>query len=261
MTKPRARSAFALDGARAFHEANGVRDVEDIDEMCLAFRAGARVDVAPLETQSSYLVGLEGERILCVSQRSLQSYRARSDIGHETGHAVLHVGKSEIALCTGEVRGGGRWQVETEAGDFSAEHLTPSRLIGPRCLEARPTLAHVAELASTFRMTLAATAIRYVEHAVAACAAVFAVNGRIKWSIESAPFTLRVVKGRALHSDSRAARCCSNHSLAKGASVVPTLAWSHEGRKPPRVELWEHTVPVRDFEGSTLTWLWHQPLG
>lgn len=136
---------------------------------------------------------------------------------HELGHHLLHGVVDHFAQCHGEDAVPARTSreardaerrvrlVEREASHFATELLMPEAWAAPLCDLPRPTLDDVHRLARTFRTSLHASAIRFVEQAAAPCAFVHTVGGRIRRSTETSAFPGAIVQRRALHPQSLAA--------------------------------------------------------
>jgi hypothetical protein len=188
--------------------------------------------------------------------------RASFTCAHELGHHLLHDVVDHFAQCDGREPSRDAsarvHAIEQEANHFSTELLMSERWAAPLCAVARPTLDDVDRLARTFRASFHASAIRFVELTCAPCAFVHTVAGRIKRATETASFPGAIVRGRAVHPQSVAARL---QTARAGAHAEPRevagCAWGCAGGERlvehaialgPELGVWSWVVAVGDAQ-------------
>jgi hypothetical protein len=231
-------------------EAN-VSHPRHIHAEALAVRNGARVLYGPIRTASASLVRTGKHAVIWVKEEDRGQPRALFTILHEVGHLLLHALLDHFRQCDEDA--GARdffdYRIETEANHFATEVAMPEWLASPLCAAPCPTLDDVDRLTSTFRTSFTASAIRLVQLTKAPCAFVFSRDGRVKWAPESTAFPGKIVRGRALHPQSLAARVTWRRAGADaGPREVPGEAW---GGSAPFVE---HAIALGPKAG-VMSWI------
>jgi len=222
--------------ARRVLEECRIRGPRDIDVEVIAARYGAMLDYRPLATAAGVIARTSRRAVIQVAEKDRGFGRGRFTALHEFAHHRLHDVVDHFAQCEGGarvVRGRFWWarqEVEREANHFSTELLMPEAWAAPMCQAPRPTLDDVERLARRFRMSLRASAIRYVELAKAPCALVHSVGGRVKRSTETASFPGAIAEDDDLHEASVAATLSAARAGASGEPrEVPGAAWGAAG--------------------------------
>lgn len=121
--------------------------------------------------------------------------RRRYSIGHELGHFLneRHLPASEHGFdCTADdmtasVRTGRGLEQEREANTFAIEVLTPRALLKPH-LGRAADLKNALDIARRFDVSREAAIRRYVDLHPECLAAVFSLNGRIRYIVKSEGF-------------------------------------------------------------------------
>ena len=141
----------------------GIVTPEQIDLEALAWLLNARVRYRPLDGCEAQIMGIRDRAIITIDDRG-GAERARFSLGHEIGHWQCH--KNQNLHCSKEVIGSTRdagsakeWQADT----YSAGLLMPRYMFEPRAKSYdRPSFRSISELASEFRISRTATALRFV---------------------------------------------------------------------------------------------------
>jgi hypothetical protein len=222
------------DGLRAAEKASetvlhrfGVREATHIKIEAFASAFGLTIVDGQLDGARARLTRGTTPQIR-VSERTPSEAARRFSIAHELGHHVLdHFGDRPHAVCTDTAPqrrfSPGKRDVETEAQVFAASVLMPRALLAHRCAAA-PSLEVAQQIASEFRTSLPASAIRFVELTPHRCAAVHTEGGIVTWAVRSATFQHRIARGKPLAQldgvvgDSRA--------VVEGGTI--TLLWMPE---------------------------------
>lgn len=243
-------SLLAVEAARRILADADVRHPRDIHVEAIAARNGAMVLYGLLTTARGHIVRAGKNAVIRVDARAEDTPSARFTIAHELGHHVLHDVVDHFIQCSGEeTRAGRAWQVEREASHFAAELLVPAALGTPYCAAPYPTWEDVHRLRRVFKIPIDMSVIRFVELAVAPCAAVLVNGDTIEWAAEAPGFAGKIVKRRKVHAASVASAVVGS---AKGEGVpreVPGEAW---GGKTAFVE---HAVRI----GATRVLSWIVP--
>jgi Zn-dependent peptidase ImmA (M78 family) len=129
--------------------------------------------------------------------------RQRFTIGHELGHFLIpsHTGPAEGFYCSRSDMGissarthDRRAHQELEANRFAIEILAP-RVEACKFADADPDIARILAMATTFDISRAAAARRFVELSPAAVAIVFSKDGRLAYTARSQAFPAIAVRG------------------------------------------------------------------
>ena len=103
--------------------------------------------------------------------------RKRFAIAHEMGHWFLHEAESQIFVCTAEqMRDYKGSPMEVEANLFASELLMPTALFRPLACDVEPRLERVKSLAGTFKTSLTATGMKFVDINKHECILVLSTN-------------------------------------------------------------------------------------
>lgn len=164
----------------------GIIRPEDIRLKDIAVALGVEnVVEGPLEGAAASLVTLGEQTIIRISDRDTNTGRKRFSIAHELGHFVLGHGHTLQKICSNHDLhtwyGGGE---EAQANTFAAELLLPSKFVEPFCdIDASGiSFDLIRKLATDFRVSLTAAAIRFVELCPEPCAVVFSKQNKTSWS-------------------------------------------------------------------------------
>ncbi len=236
------------------HRRLRIRAVDEIDVECIAFHHGLRVRYGGLSGAQGRLAS-DGKRgRIRVADSITQETRRRYVVAHELGHHLIHAPAGQLSLCTdGDLLryDASAGDAEEEANWFAAELLMPKALFEPKCDVRQPSMAIVRSLASEFKTTPTATAIRFVDLSPEPCAVVWSERGQIKWAIRGPEFWPWIEFGRSLDSYTHAADAFSGKSIPTGIQPVPARAWTSKGSG----DIYEDTQFFSGL-GVTLTLLW-----
>lgn len=252
MAKVTAQSEVAVAAAHAVLAEAGVAHPREIDAAAIAGRNGARILYGPVATSRANIVRAARRAIIFVDESARGTPHERTSIAHELGHHQMHDVADHFTQCDPEQkRSGTSWRIEREAFDFARELLAPA-FFAAKHVKARPSLDDLDRFVRVFPMAIETAAIRYVQLADAAgipCAGALVRDGRIKWAVETRAFEGRIVKGRAAHAQSLAARVHAAQRDRGGAPrEVPGEAW---GAKAPLAEQAIHL----GASGEVLSWI------
>jgi hypothetical protein len=243
----------ARKAATAVHDRLCIRDASDIDVEGIAAVLGLDVRRGRLPGADARLVGASDIGIIRLSTRIDHEGAQRFSVAHELGHRQLSHRSDKLPSCEPgslHVERG----VEAEANAFAAELLMPSRLLRRRCEVSPVALTHAHTIATDFRVSLVAAALRFVELTSERCALVFSRQGRVVWAARSETFVPFIERGRRLCASGVALDWFRTGHLSEGAQPVPADSWfDHDG--DPDLEIIEDAVAVPST-GGVLSLLW-----
>jgi hypothetical protein len=231
----------------------GIHDPEDLDIEAIAFHCGATIVYRPLFGCEARIVGVGDKAIITVNARSSLE-RKRFSAGHELGHWMRDRGTAAF-LCNDNMFEG-EWSKENpekRANRFASDLLMPPEMFRPLAKDLSITFAVVQHLASTFKMSLAATAIRLVEYG--SFPAMLICNGPEgrKWYVPSSN-----VEGRLWPADrpgqwTHASGILSGKSRASGPQDVRADEWIKNTRSD---QYWIKEDTIMWSGGTTLSLIW-----
>lgn len=156
--------------ARNLIEEYGIDDpsilTDHLEDLC--FELGTSIQYQPLDGAEARIVAKDGRGIITINSNEKLKERKKFSIGHELGHFLLHCKDTPEFSCSrkdmtdwfAKHRANNR---EMEANEFSIELLIPEKLAKPLVDARSPSVEAIEELASTFGMSLSASALRYPE--------------------------------------------------------------------------------------------------
>lgn len=142
----------------------GIREPKDLDIEAVAMHCGALIQYKPLSGCDARIMGLDDSAIITINVNSSPE-RKRFSGGHELGHWMRDRGTATFQ-CNEQmfVREWSEDNPEKRANRFAADLLLPAQMFRPLSKDLPITFATVEMLASTFKMSVSATAIRLVEY-------------------------------------------------------------------------------------------------
>lgn len=258
----RSQNKLAVEQAQGILGALEITRPEDIDVELIAAHHRVYVKYRTLTQQEGHLLKARDVSLLVVNDAALTTNKWRFVIAHELGHFFLHPEHDQFHVCT--QRDIQAWYytsgLEQEANDFAAELLMPRQLFKTRCDEFgeddMPTLFHLSELASIFRTSLTATALRFIQFTTAPAAIVHATHGRIDWCVSSPGFALKVRPRTMLGRETYARALFEGFHIPNEPLPTECHIWSKT--RGCKQMLFEHSIMLKEFN-ATMTLLWHEP--
>jgi Zn-dependent peptidase ImmA (M78 family) len=235
MSNPQVSKVRAVAEAARIWQLYGFRSPGDLVLEDLALALGVIVLEGRLDGADARLVRKGTRGLIRVKEDIPEAGRKRFAVAHDLGHWRLHGKVSQVLACTGDdmvVKYKGS-PPEVEANYFAAELLMPETLFAPRTARARPSLRLLKELATEFRTTITATAIRFVEVSDDYCAVVVSQNGKVRWWRGSERFEEVgwIQPGAALAPGSVAGAIFRGEAAAPGPEKVDAAAWVEDTGK------------------------------
>jgi hypothetical protein len=160
----------------------GISEPGDIDIEAIAYACCALIIREPLSGCEANIIGVNDKAVITVNSKSIET-RQRFSAGHELGHWMRDRGLSAFGCSNRQMDS--EWSAnnpETRANRFASDLLLPVKMFSQLARGKPITTESVTDLATTFRMSKTATAIRLVEQgsfpAIIACFE----DGEKKWS-------------------------------------------------------------------------------
>jgi hypothetical protein len=235
----------AITLARRVLRHAGVRGPEDIDLELIAFDYGITSIAKRLPGHAGNLVRLGGSErsLVAIDELAFGTPTGRFTLAHELGHRMMHAGSALALACSGEPRTRDHFKSEREADVFAVELVLPEELVRAHMVTGDATLAFVRTVATMFRTSLSATALRFLDFTRHACAVVLSRAGSIVKHAATDAFPLRLVRGFAIGREAfaHATEALEHHEGAGSPERVPGDAWCRLA-KARRLHLLEHSI-------------------
>jgi IrrE N-terminal-like domain len=231
----------------------GICEPQDIDVEAIAQYCNATVVYEHLTGCEARIVGNADRAIITVNSDSRRG-RQRFSAAHELGHWMRD--RNQVGFsCTNSLFRSqwGAANPERGANQFAADLLLPLTIFGRYAYSKPITLQAARELAYKFDTSLAATAIRLVQHGSFPAMVVYLTQGARKWFV-AGPDVPSVLSPRDKPSKRTVAwDLMQLGSNEPGPSTVQADGWlTHP--EAENYELLEDSVRFRD--GSVLSLLW-----
>ena len=228
----------------------GVSEPAHIDLDAIAFDLNAQVRYRKLDGCEARLVA-NGERALISVNNTSSEGRQRFSLGHELAHWIcsrtsFRCVNDDIGPQNAEAK-----NVEAAANSFAGQLVLPDYLVQPWVIGKAVSLDAAAALATEFRTSLTAAAIKLVKRAsTPACIACHGQT-RLHWFQKNRTFPAEFFVTRELHADTDAFSMVygtlSGMSRVKSESAARWLT----GRDVFRMSVKTQSVKLPD--GSALT--------
>jgi hypothetical protein len=245
-------SAPVFPSADALLEDLGITEPDDLDIGVIAQHCRATILYKPLEGCTARITGNADRAIITVDSNS-QIERQRFSAGHELGHWMFDRGKVSLFSCEENVflKDWSKNNPETRANRYASDLLMPVAMFKPRAATLKQIdFNAVKALATAFKMSLTATAIRLVDHgplpAMLVCTSAAGVQWSVRgdgtkslWPQEPGPETY--------------AYDVLNGNQHEALGDVPASAW-FDHPIADRYQVHEHSI--QSYQGLVLSLLW-----
>lgn len=211
--------------ARDVHRECGADEPHRIDPFAIVGRRNIAVRYGKLEGATARIFHCDGRAVIRISDSIVQEGRLRFSVAHEVGHLLLgHTIPSQREVDGKVPAPYSRYQ-EREADVFAAEHNMPEALVRPYCDVACVAADAVRTIAHTFRASIVASAVRYVELSRTPSAVAYSECGRVLWAKHSRTFPARIPRQMTLGPDSLASEYHARGVLDTSVRVLAGHAW------------------------------------
>ena len=231
----------------------GISEPSDIDIEAIAQYCGATIVYERLTGCEARIVG-NAERAIITVNAEARRGRQRFSAAHELGHWMRDRNQVGFSCTNASFRSQwGTVNPERGANEFAADLLLPQTVFGRYAYASPVTLQAVRELAWKFDTSLAATAIRLVQHGSFPAMVIYITQGVRKWFV-AGPDVPSVLWPKESPSRMTVAwDLIHEGSKECGPTTVQADGWLTH-REAENYELIEDSVRFRD--GSILTLLW-----
>ena len=218
---------------------------DDIDLEVIAFEAGLEVRDRALVGCEATLLGYGDKGIVTVTT-GVSPERRRFSIAHEVGHWEQHRGQSFVCRVEERALDKAARTKEREADDYASSLMMPTDLFKEAIRSSKGGVAipMISALATTFKASFPAAAIRYVELSGEPVVLIFNGTGAHKgrrWSSRSKRVPEHLWLSRDLDEDSFASDLLSAPVTTKRVGKMPAEAW-FESVDQDRYEVQEQSV-------------------
>jgi Zn-dependent peptidase ImmA (M78 family) len=225
----------------------------------IAFARGAIVREDQLVGAEARLTYLRGTSIITVSSNIISPERKRFSICHELGHLEMH---PRLFLCTendiSDRDFAEKENDEFQANQFASAFLLPSRFVERIFIENIPTFDLIRDIASNYRTSLAATALRMIDFSQEPVAVAYSEKGKIKWFKGTDDFMKMevFVNVRApVNPNTNAGRLFRGKEIRDGWREEPANCWLREGDYREDATIKESSIHMPNYD-AVLTLLW-----
>lgn len=230
--------------------------IEDI-----AWVRGALVQEGGLRGAEARLVHTPGisPAIIRIKSGIRPEARKRFTIAHELGHLELDHDPAVVTECTEDHFR--QWyqaqnNQEAEASAFAAHLLMPESLFAPKLEKTVPSMELIDRLATEFKTTLTATAIRYAQLCGEQCAVVCSKGGKVAWVARSPDFRWWIPVNERLNSNTFAADYFQGKPIPPGMQDIRLDSWvENVSRQGDPWQCREDSLALTSYD-SVLTLLW-----
>lgn len=230
----------------------GISHPDEIRLEDIAYDKGADIVEGDLKGAAASLVVVGKNATIRVPPNESPE-RRRFSIAHEFAHFSLEHVHSLQKICSEEnMMSWYQNTQETQANFFAGELLLPTALVKKRCDVKAVTFEPIIQLAKDFKVSLTATAIRFVRFCPEKCAVVFSQNNRISWSYQSEDWWPYIERGRVLDKWSLAYDFFAGKEMSEEPEDVRASAWIDTRGVD---ELVEHSIGSKKY-GFVLSLLW-----
>ncbi len=230
----------------------------------IAWERGALVLEEKLSGAEARLLIAHPRSLITISTAIPDLNRRRFGTTHEIGHLEMHRGQCQVFNCSREDLDSGGLKsrtsptLENEANEFASCLLMPDQFVRPFCKDLNLNLASVIDLANRFKVSLTASALRFIQVSTEPLAIVISSDGHIRWFEGNKDFFdlgLFVNVGERLSRESLAIRAFQGGSIPSKPGQVPISSWMRQGRYSSKATLSEQSIAMPNYN-SVLSFIW-----
>jgi Zn-dependent peptidase ImmA (M78 family) len=243
-------------------EISTIEDLYLTDE--IAWQRGALILEEELTGSEARLIISRPRSIITISTKISDLNRRRFGKTHEIGHLEMHRHKCDVFNCSkddldsGGIKDRVSPTLENEANEFASYLLMPNHFFAPLCKDTEITLSVICELANKFKVSLTATALRFIQILKEPLAVVISSNGIVRWFEANNDFReqgLFIDIGSQLSKETVAIRAFQSVPLPAKPVQVPLRGWMRPGNYSNRATLSEQSLAMPNYN-SVLSILW-----
>ncbi|HOJ12458.1 MAG TPA: ImmA/IrrE family metallo-endopeptidase [Clostridiales bacterium] len=169
---------------------------------------------------------------------------------HEIGHFIIESHNAESYSCSKsdmEIYGSIKKVVEAEANRFAAALLMPDVFVVKAIKGETFSFDAIQRITETFKVSLSAAALRFVEFTDEKCAVVFSQNGEINWSQSSKSFRYSLRRGKLLDITYAYDAFHGNDPLSEKFEKVYPHAWIADADVPNDLNVQEFSCYFKNI--------------
>jgi Zn-dependent peptidase ImmA (M78 family) len=224
---------------------------------------GLEVMFREAESYEGALLRIKGvpRGFIVINSQIKEESRKRFTIAHECGHFLLPDQQDLSTPCTKEKLENWNerlYRPELDANRFAAEILMPRESVG-EYLQIEPAMDSVKSIAAVCGTSLTASAFRLIDLTSFRAAIVWSQNSRVMWYRSSREFIRWIRKGD-LSDTTFAADCFKNRPAPRQLEPVPASAWLFENGLGDGVRIWEHSVPLPNYDAVLSLLVMREPV-
>jgi Zn-dependent peptidase ImmA (M78 family) len=248
---------LAEKAAQKIHDKYDITLPSQIRLRDIAFLEKALVIEDSVVRATASLIRVQKNATIRVSSDD-QPERQRFSIAHELGHLKLNhmAGKIQKVCTKRDMMSWYKKDIETEANFFASELILPTKMLKKMCDVAEVDFGPVKKMAKKFRVSLTATAIKFVRLNPEKCALVYSENGKIAWSCRSADWQPYIDHGQPLDRRTGAYLFFHDEELDDEPIETEADAWISDSREMN--DIVEHSIGSKQY-GFVLSLLWIRP--
>jgi Zn-dependent peptidase ImmA (M78 family) len=173
-----------------------IDDPNEIPLEDLVISEGGIFEEKPMTGADGRIVFGKKYSVVTINSNIQNKNKRRFVIAHELGHLKLHKNLERFFSC--DEKAFLEWHKtgshESQANEFAAELLMPSKLFASHAAKKTFSLDHIINLSKVFNTSITSTAIRYTDLGSFPIAIIYSQNGEVKWYSRNSNFVCRFLK-------------------------------------------------------------------
>lgn len=225
----------------------GIAEPKQIDLDAIACDQNAVVRYRHLEGCEARLVAGISKAVISINTVGSSPGRQRFSLAHELAHWLCDrrtgsflCAKTDIGPQNAEAK-----SVESQANGFASQLLLPSYLVDPWLAGRAATLSTARTLATEFRSSVTAAAIKLIKRTPSVAMVTRHGQGRLIWHLRSPSMSPEFYVSPELHQDTDAFTLSFGGTVADRARKEPAARWI-SGPNAVRMEALSHSVRLPD---------------
>jgi len=183
----------------------GVRHPDHIDLEAIAISNGAHVVYRRLDGCAARLVASADQAVISVAVEDNPG-RQRFSLGHELAHWLCDANRSSFLCASADIgpQNAEAKDTEAHANRFASQLVLPDYLVAPWIGSKSPSLDLARDMATAFRVSLTAAAIKLVRRSAVPAIVACHDQQRLRWFQRNLSFPHELFVIKQLHHDTHA---------------------------------------------------------